>query len=129
MPKLKLDAVSITSTNFAKTVKFYSLLGFEFPNFTPDEKHIEPITQEGDVRLMIDEANFMKSMSGETAKPPTHSSFAMKCQTASEVDVCAAAIKAAGFTIIKEPWDAFWGQRYAIVADPDGYQVDIFAWV
>lgn len=26
-----------------------------------------------------------------------------------------------------EPWDAFWGQRYATVKDPDAYQIDIFA--
>jgi uncharacterized glyoxalase superfamily protein PhnB len=27
----------------------------------------------------------------------------------------------------KEPWDAFWGQRYAVVADPDGNHVDLYA--
>jgi len=27
----------------------------------------------------------------------------------------------------EEPWDAFWGQRYAIVRDPDGNGVDLFA--
>ena len=25
------------------------------------------------------------------------------------------------------PWDAFWGQRYAQVKDPDGNVVDLFA--
>ena len=27
----------------------------------------------------------------------------------------------------KGPWDAFWGQRYAQVMDPDGNVVDLFA--
>jgi hypothetical protein len=27
----------------------------------------------------------------------------------------------------KEPWDAFLGQRYAVVADPDANHVDLFA--
>jgi hypothetical protein len=27
----------------------------------------------------------------------------------------------------KEPWDAFLGQRYAVVSDPDGNHVDLFA--
>lgn len=27
----------------------------------------------------------------------------------------------------KEPWDAFWGQRYAQVHDPDDNVVDLFA--
>ncbi len=129
MPQLKLDAVSITCRDFAETQKFYMLLGFEFPAFTPDEKHFEPITKDGDVRLMIDDATFMQSMTGRPPKPPTHSSFAMKCDNASEVDACIAKIKAAGFNVEKEPWDAVWGQRYAIVVDPDGYQVDVFAWV
>jgi catechol 2,3-dioxygenase-like lactoylglutathione lyase family enzyme len=26
-----------------------------------------------------------------------------------------------------EPWDAFWGMRYAVVRDPDGTPVDLFA--
>ena len=26
-----------------------------------------------------------------------------------------------------EPWDAVWGQRYAVVHDPDGNPVDLYA--
>jgi uncharacterized glyoxalase superfamily protein PhnB len=33
----------------------------------------------------------------------------------------------AGYTGHKAPWDAFWGTRYAIVKDPDGNGVDLFA--
>ena len=51
----------------------------------------------------------------------------MLCDTPAEVDRVAATVAQAGFTLVKDPWDAFWGQRYAIVADPDGYQVDLFA--
>jgi uncharacterized glyoxalase superfamily protein PhnB len=36
-------------------------------------------------------------------------------------------VVAAGFKAKKEPWDAFWGQRYASVVDPDGNSVDLFA--
>jgi uncharacterized glyoxalase superfamily protein PhnB len=28
---------------------------------------------------------------------------------------------------LKAPWDAFWGQRYAFLQDPDGNRVDLFA--
>jgi uncharacterized glyoxalase superfamily protein PhnB len=34
---------------------------------------------------------------------------------------------AAGFSGHLEPWDAFWGQRYASLQDPDGTTVDLFA--
>ena len=32
----------------------------------------------------------------------------------------------AGAEAHKEPWDAFWGMRYAIVHDPDGNSVELF---
>jgi uncharacterized glyoxalase superfamily protein PhnB len=33
----------------------------------------------------------------------------------------------AGFHGEKEPWDAFWGHRYAQLQDPDGVGIDLFA--
>lgn len=124
---MKLDAISITSKNLKETVKFYSLLGFTFADFAPDEKHIEPITKKGDVRLMIDDADLIKDITGVAPIPPTHSSFAILCDNPKEVDKVVSTVKSSGFEIVKDPWDAFWGQRYAIVKDPDGYMVDLFA--
>jgi uncharacterized glyoxalase superfamily protein PhnB len=43
------------------------------------------------------------------------------------VDDLYAAVKAPGFDAEKEPWDAFWGQRYAQLRDPNGVPVDLFA--
>lgn len=128
MPKMKIDAVTVTSGNMVKSAKFYSLLGFEFPHFEPDTKHLEPITKEDDVRLMIDDQALMKSMTGKDPTPPSHSPFAIKCESPAEVDRCVERVKAAGFEVMKEPWDAFWGQRYAILVDPGGYMIDVFAW-
>jgi PhnB protein len=41
-----------------------------------------------------------------------------------EVQDCDAAVaraKAAGATVTQEPWDAFWGARYARIVDPFGH--------
>ena len=127
MPAMKLDAVTVTSADMTVSAKFYALLGFRFPPFAADEKHLEPISAEGEVRLMIDDRELMRSITGVEPRPPTHSSFAIKCETPAQVDDCAARVREAGFAVVKEPWDAFWGQRYAIVADPDGYMIDLFA--
>ena len=43
------------------------------------------------------------------------------------MDEIYARVTAAGFHGEKEPWDAFWGQRYAQLQDPDGVPVDLFA--
>jgi catechol 2,3-dioxygenase-like lactoylglutathione lyase family enzyme len=44
-----------------------------------------------------------------------------------EVDRIHAAVVAAGHESRQVPYDAFWGARYAIVADPDGNDVGIMS--
>ena len=44
-----------------------------------------------------------------------------------DVDAVYADLTGAGYESHKEPWDAFWGQRYAQVRDPDGHVIDLFA--
>jgi uncharacterized glyoxalase superfamily protein PhnB len=53
--------------------------------------------------------------------------LALVCGSAREVDELYAQVVGAGFHGEKEPWDAFWGQRYAQLADPDGNPVDLYA--
>ena len=123
----KLDAVAITTTNMAKTVAFYEILGFEFPDWSAEDRHVEPVTKPGEVRLMIDTAELMEQLTGARPVPPNHSSFALVCESVEEVNALAEALRSAGHRITTEPWDAFWGQRYATVKDPDGYTMDLFA--
>lgn len=123
---MKLNAVGVTSKNLTKSVEFYTLLGFQFPEFKEDEQHVET-TPDGDAKLMIDSASMIKDIMGEVPKPGNHSSFAVQYDTPEEVNEVARKVQEAGFTIEKEPWDAFWGQRYAVVTDPDGYMVDLYA--
>lgn len=124
---MKIDAISVTSTNLKTTVRFYSLLGFVFSPLEGNEDHIEPQRREGEVRLMIDTTKLTESLCGSKPVPSNHSTFAILCNNPAEVDAICTQIKEAGFSITKEPWDAFWGQRYASVQDPDGYKIDLFA--
>ena len=52
---------------------------------------------------------------------------AFRCESPDEVDRVYAELLGAGATSHKEPWDAFWGQRYAQLADPDGTVIDLYA--
>ena len=54
-------------------------------------------------------------------------SFACRCDSPAEVDAVYARMIAAGHQGRQAPWDAFWGQRYAMLTDPDGNRVDLFA--
>lgn len=53
--------------------------------------------------------------------------FACRCDSAGELDSVHARVVAAGYGSRQVPWDAFWGQRYAMLLDPDGNRVDLSA--
>jgi uncharacterized glyoxalase superfamily protein PhnB len=53
--------------------------------------------------------------------------LAFLCDSPREVDEVYDALVAAGHEGHLKPWDAFWGQRYATVRDPDGGEVSLFA--
>ena len=53
--------------------------------------------------------------------------MAFNAGTPAGVDEAYVAIVDAGFEGKTEPFDAFWGQRYAQVLDPDGNPVDLYA--
>lgn len=123
----RIDAVAVSATDMGRTLAFYRLLGFTFPETEPDAQHVEAETGPGGTRLMVDDAALMESLIGEPPRPGNHAAFAVLFDSPSGVDAAARAVSEAGYTVITEPWDAFWGQRYAVVADPEGYRVDLFA--
>lgn len=51
-----------------------------------------------------------------------------KCANPAEVDEIFGKVKATGASVEKEPFDAFWKQRYSTLRDPgSGVHIDIFA--
>jgi uncharacterized glyoxalase superfamily protein PhnB len=127
MPKPILDAVAVSAVDIERAKVFYTMLGFEFEGGFDSADHVEPVRRTGEPRLMIDSAALMEKLTGQVPHAPNHSIFAMLCDTPVEVDAYVRKIKDAGFAVLTEPWDAFWGQRYATVADADGYRIDLFA--
>jgi uncharacterized glyoxalase superfamily protein PhnB len=53
--------------------------------------------------------------------------FAFRCADPADVDATYARVVDAGFEGKTEPWDAFWGQRFAYLHDPDGNIVALYA--
>lgn len=50
----------------------------------------------------------------------------MELESRESLDAAAAALNTGG-TIVKKPTDMPWGQRFAIVLDPDGHRVGLKA--
>ena len=122
---MEIYAVAVSARDLPRAVAFYELLGFEFEAAEADDPHLEAITSSG-VRLMIDSASMMTELLGEPPRPGNTSGFALRYGSPAEVDEVAGRVSGAGGTVVHEPWDAPWAQRYATVADSDGYRVDLF---
>ncbi len=124
---MSLDAIGIVSSDLAKSIQFYGLLGADLKT-VGGEGHMESSTPSG-VRIMVDSVELVKEINPNWEKP-SGSSPIILCflqQNAGEVDRIYNEITTAGFKSVTKPWDAFWGQRYSSVQDPDGNQIDIFA--
>jgi len=122
----QLGAIGIVTTNMAEAARFYRLLGVEVPE--PEGDHLD-VTLPSGVRLMWDEEALIKQLYPQWERPAGgHAlSLAFECASPAEVDEIYARVTAAGFEGEKEPWDAFWGQRYALLGDPDGVRVNLYA--
>jgi uncharacterized glyoxalase superfamily protein PhnB len=121
-----LNAVGIVTSDMARSLDFYRQLGLEVPD-TPDEGHVNIDIADG-MRLMLDSETEMRKFRPEWARTTgNQSSLAFECESPAQVDEVYSRISAAGFQVDKEPWDAFWGQRYAQLRDPDGVPVDLYA--
>ncbi|QPL05946.1 VOC family protein [Actinomyces respiraculi] len=53
--------------------------------------------------------------------------LAFRQESPEAVDDLYSRLTAVGYEGVVEPWDAFWGQRYATALTPDGNAVDLFA--
>jgi catechol 2,3-dioxygenase-like lactoylglutathione lyase family enzyme len=122
---MKIYAVAVSATDLPGARAFYELLGFRFPSTEPDDPHLEAEDDSG-VRLMIDSASLIADLYGEQPRPGTAAGFAMVVESPTAVDETVARVRSAGHAVVKDPYEAPWGQRYATVADPDGYRVDLF---
>lgn len=124
----RIDAVAIVVADMARSLAFYRRMGIEIPGGADQEPHVEASLPNG-LRVLWDTTETVRSFdSGWT--PPRGGpgmSMAFACASPAEVDEVYADLVGAGYEGHLEPWDAFWGQRYAVVHDPDGNGIDLFA--
>jgi uncharacterized glyoxalase superfamily protein PhnB len=121
----ELNAIGIVSSDLGRSIAFYRLLGVELPE--DGEGHIEAELPSG-VRLMLDSEDVIRSFRPDwTRAAGNQLALAFECSGPEEVDELYERVTSAGFDAEKEPWDAFWGQRYAQLRDPDSVPVDLFA--
>ena len=122
-----LDAIGLVVRDLDASRAFYAMVGLEVP--PDDEGHGHVDATVGGVRIMFDTIETVRSFD-PSWEPPSGGhrvGLAFLCDSPGEVDRVYGELVEAGYESHKEPFDAFWGQRYAQVLDPDGNMVDLFA--
>jgi uncharacterized glyoxalase superfamily protein PhnB len=123
---LQFDVIGLVVADLDSSLAFYRRLGLDIPADT-GTGHVEAALP-GGLRIAFDTVATIRSFDPEWTPPSGghRVSLAFRCDTPDEVDRVYADLVKAGAEPHNEPWDAFWGMRYAVVHDPDGNGVDLF---
>ncbi|WP_405805273.1 VOC family protein [Streptomyces sp. NBC_00210] len=124
----RLDAIGLVVADMAASLAFYRRLGLDIPADADTAPHAETTLPSG-LRVLWDTEETIRSFDPEWARPTggERVGLAFLCDSPAEVDSLYAELTGAGYKGHLEPWDADWGQRYALVLDPDGCAVSLFA--
>ena len=120
-----LDVVGIAVRDMAASLGFYRLLGLPVPEGAESEAHVE--VDLGGFRLAWDTVELLREVYGGWGEPSGHRvELAFRCESRGGVDEAYRRMTGHGYEGRREPWDAYWGQRYAVVEDPDGNLISLY---
>lgn len=130
----QFTGLNLVAEHFAATVAFYRLLGVDIPEdkiwrTDSGSHHTEGVPIGEAAEVEIDSA----ALAGVyhtgyrilPTRPTTVLGFHVPSREA--VDAVHAKIVGAGHPSRQDPYDTFWGARYAIVADPDGRDIGLMS--
>ncbi len=125
---LSLSIIEMVVADMPATLAFYRRLGLSIPADADQQPHVD-IEVPGGLRLAFDTRDTIRSFDPgwEEPKGGHRMALAFACDSPAAVDAAYAELTGAGYAGHLPPWDAFWGMRYAVVHDPDGTPVDLFA--
>ncbi len=123
-----MNVIDIVVSDLEAAITFYGRLGLDFKVDANMPGHAGCDLPNG-LHLMLDSeelrAGTITGWTRPTGGPRVL--FAFEFPSPPGVDATYADLTDAGYRGLKEPWDAFWGMRYATVADPDGNGIDLYA--
>ncbi|MER5932996.1 VOC family protein [Streptomyces sp. NPDC002054] len=125
----RLDMIGLVVSDMAASLAFYRRLGLDVPAGAEDQPHVE-VTLPGGMRIGWDTEEVIRSFDPGWTRPAAGGErigLAFLCDSPAAVDALYAELTGAGYAGHLKPWDAVWGQRYAVVLDPDGCGVSLFA--
>ncbi|WP_433560883.1 VOC family protein [Nocardia sp. CA-151230] len=125
---IRLNVIGIVVSDMGATLEFYRRLGVKFADGSEQQPHVDADLG-GGIKLMLDTEETVRSFHPDWKAVPGAGRIGLACDCGSPagVDEKFEELVDAGYEAELEPFDAFWGQRYATVLDPDGNGVDLYA--
>jgi catechol 2,3-dioxygenase-like lactoylglutathione lyase family enzyme len=128
-----LNQLNIVSSNPEASIAFYRRLGLDIADqnawrTATGTHHVS--AEDAGINFDLDSTAFAQLWnSGWRGRKDLAGRIVLGLSVASraEVDRLYGEMTAAGHHGLQEPYDAFWGARYAIVADPDGVAVGLMS--
>lgn len=123
-----LNHVDVVSEDVEAAIAFYRRLGVEIPEDAVwrhnGRAHHVCITLSNGVELSLSSAELTKNYAKNA---DCRAILITSVPSRDAVDALFADLTGAGHPVVEEPFDAFWGARYAIVRDPAGNNIGIMS--
>ena len=123
-----LDQINIVVREMDAAVAFYQKLGIDIPQTLSEwQPHHRTADIEGAVDVELDSASFAAQWDAGWPAGKSGVVVGFRVATRDDVDALYRELADAGHAGQQEPYDAFWGARYAIVEDPSGNAVGLMS--
>jgi catechol 2,3-dioxygenase-like lactoylglutathione lyase family enzyme len=117
--------LNLVVSDLSRSIEFYRLLGW--PVGEPTGPHVEIDFGSG-LTVDLDEYEFAHQWNSGTPSLTGGSAvLSVRVAERPDVDSLVARMASAGHVVRQVPYDTFWGSRFAVIADPDGYQIGIMS--
>jgi catechol 2,3-dioxygenase-like lactoylglutathione lyase family enzyme len=123
-----LAVIGLVVKDMSASLSFYRDLGVDVPAEADGAPHVEVELPNG-VRLAFDTREVLAAYDPAWMEPAGGHRIALSfaCAGPAAVDAAHRQMTGRGHRSHLAPFDAFWGQRYAVLEDPDGNAIDLFA--
>lgn len=122
------DQVNIVVSDMDATVAFYRRLGLTLPEQGPWSSFHRSAEMPAGIDLDFDSSDFASKWNAGYSPATTRGAvIGFRVGSRDAVDRIYSDLTGEGYASQQEPYDAFWGSRYAIVEDPDGNAVGIMS--
>jgi catechol 2,3-dioxygenase-like lactoylglutathione lyase family enzyme len=124
----KLDQVNLVVRDMDAMAAFYEALGVKLLAGPPEwQPHHRNSDVDGGAHLDLDSTAFAPAWNRGWPEGRSGVVLGFRTANADEVDRLYGKLTAAGYVGQQEPYDAFWGARFAVVEDPDGNAVGLMS--